>query len=65
MKAESLNLNLMKNNQEIDGLYADLEDDTDPAVIEASKRKLGQLEAVLEIRKQSILWFAISSITTK
>lgn len=36
-----------KTIREIDGLYADLEDDTDPAVIEASKRKLGQLEAVL------------------
>ena len=33
--------------KQIDQLYDELEDDTDPAVIEASKKKLGQLEAVL------------------
>ena len=31
----------------IDDLYDELEEDSDPSVIEASKRKLGQLEAVL------------------
>ncbi len=33
--------------RKIDNLYAELEEDTDEAVIQASKRKLGQLEAVL------------------
>lgn len=33
--------------KQIDKLYDELEDDTDLAVVEASKKKLGQLEAVL------------------